>query len=52
MLTPDDNEVTIKKCSEPNEQVKEIYQAAGVNELPLKPRNPYGTKSIIKKINP
>jgi hypothetical protein len=37
MQTPEANEVTVKRCSEPNEQVKKIYLAAGVDTQPIKP---------------
>jgi transposase len=37
MQTPESNEVTVKRCSEPNEQVKQIYLAVGVGTQPLKP---------------
>jgi hypothetical protein len=37
MQTPEENEVIVKRCSEPNEQVKAIYLAAGVATQPLKP---------------
>jgi hypothetical protein len=37
MQTPESNEVTVKRCSDPYEQVKQIYQASGVGTQPLKP---------------
>ena len=47
MSTPEGNEVTIKKCSEPSYAVKDIYQAVNISSQPITPQ-----KSVRYQINP
>lgn len=38
METPGNEEVEIIRCSEPGEQVKEIYQSVKISQVPFKPK--------------
>lgn len=49
LLTPEENEVSIGKCSEPTETAKEIYAAVNINHQPLKPQKSVRYQIDIQK---
>lgn len=49
MLTPEGNEVSIGRCSEPAEAVKEVYTAVNISHQPLKPQKSVRYQIDIQK---